>query len=746
MEIPKNNKIKFVACTLALGFFTAASALATDVSREITSGSFSNRVYAGDTLADPAENSSLVVRDADGTNITFTSWANFYGGLYNAGVSGTSFLSVSGLKYTPTTFSNNTILAFYGGNYLKSTETLNVSAGSTTVSVSDSDVFAMVYGGSQVRGTGVVTTAGTTSVSVSNVVFSGHYNGTYIWPGAVYGSANVDQGASYDGGAATVVANNVKGVTYGSDGQITNNPGLYIYGGGKLIGSTSASHFTVESTSVSVGGSETRAEYVFGGSVVGGDANSLEGTYVSVGHTSVSVDGGFYKEHIVGGNFSNSFGKSYVGVLGENGEWTADASAKYATDVVVKATSADSTAMVIGGSYSLSTASPKCAPDAHVYGDTHVRIESGATVAKVIGGGRAQTAAGVAAKSVVHGDTHVEIAGGNLTEVYGGGYYYTAVAATQHDGAMVTGDTHVSISGGNISGDVVAGGVNSSVDGSTNLVISGGTIGGDVYAGSYMANVGGNATVTISGGTFTKEGAVIDGCAGSVSGTSVLNIVNTGATAGTTIKNFDEVVVSGTSDFTIGTVADGVKLTAFGGTIAGTQFTAGTVANVSAGESGAIAQENQSVSAGSRIEVTHSESTVVLSTTTEAITVSKAESIATADVVLPKANETVVAAWSFEITKEADTEVMVTLDVGPDVGLDSIRVYHKADDAADWNDVTGTDQISNVTLSEGKLSFITKSFSSYAAAIVPEPSAFGLFAGLGALALVASRRRRQKKA
>ena len=743
MEIPKHKTMKLAGCVLALGFFTAASALATDVSREITSGSFSNRVYAGDTPADPAENSSLVVRDADGTNITFTSWANFYGGLYNAGVSGTSSLSVSGLKYTPTEFSTGTILAFYGGNYLNSTETLNVPAGSTTVSVSDSDVYAMVYGGSQVRGKGVVATAGTTSVSVSNVVFSGYYD-TYIWPGAVYGSANVDHGASYDGGAATVVANNVKGVTYGSEGQITNNPGLYIYGGGKLIGSDSASHFTVESTSVSVGGSETRAEYVFGGSVVGGDRKSLEGTYVSVGHTSVSVDGGFYKEHIVGGNNTDRYGKSYVGVLGENGEWTADASAKYATDVVVKATSADSTATVVGGSYSLTVDSPACAPDAHVYGDTHVRIESGATVAEVIGGGLAQTAAGVAAKSVVHGDTYVEIAGGNVTEVYGGGYYYTAETEMQHAGAMVTGDTHVSISGGNISGDVVAGGLNSSVDGSTNLVISGGTIGGDVYAGSYTANVGGNATVTISGGTFTKEGAVIDGCAGTVGGTSVFNIVNTGATAGTTIENFDEVVVSGTSDFTIGTVADGVKLTAFGGTIAGTQFTAGTVANVSAGESGAIASEKQSVSAGSRIEVTHSESTVVLSTATAAIIVSKAENIGAESISLGGADTVVLSAWAFSVEKDADTEVMVTLDVGENVSLDMIRIHHKEDGAGDWTDVTGTDQISNVTLSKGKLSFTTKQFSSYAATTIPEPSQFGLLAGLAALALAGTRRRRKR--
>ena len=294
-------------------------------------------------------------------------------------------------------------------------------------------------------------------------------------------------------------------------------------------------------------------------------------------------------------------------------------------------------------------------------------------------------------------------------------------------------------------------------DGTGEMTISDG---GKATAGSVYVNSA--SSLAITGGTLVVSGNdTVDAETSETS--SVLQnkgTISIDASAGKIQLTGDSATISNTGKFVIsaGTMNAGTTATvvtdksgaavvlegtvnAFGGTYENGVFTAGAKETVDESIS-----SDKTVAAGCRIEVTHLESTVVLSTTTEAITVSKAESIATAEVVLPKANETVVAAWSFEITKAENTEVMVTLDVGPDVGLDSIRVYHKANDAAEWNDVTGTDQISNVTLSEGKLCFITKSFSSYAAAIIPEPSAFGLFAGLGALALVASRRRRQKKA
>ncbi|MGN0860974.1 MAG: PEP-CTERM sorting domain-containing protein, partial [Candidatus Spyradosoma sp.] len=197
--------------------------------------------------------------------------------------------------------------------------------------------------------------------------------------------------------------------------------------------------------------------------------------------------------------------------------------------------------------------------------------------------------------------------------------------------------------------------------------------------------------------------------------------------------------------FTIGTVAEGVTVTAFGGTLAGTQFTAGTVANVSADDSGAISQENQSVAANTSVTISQKSDTVTLSTASTAITVSKAESLDTRTISVSEIGAVVLSAWSFDITNSG-ADVMVTLDVGETVSVDAVRVYHKSDDeGAKWEDVTK--EVGNLAVSkDGKVSFTTKSFSSYAVASVPEPSTFGLLAGLGALALVAARRRRQKNA
>ena len=271
------------------------------------------------------------------------------------------------------------------------------------------------------------------------------------------------------------------------------------------------------------------------------------------------------------------------------------------------------------------------------------------------------------------------------------------------------------------------------VNSASSLAITGGML---VVSGNDTVDAGTSETSSV----LQNEGTIsIDASAGKIQLTgNSATISNTGKfviSAGTMEAETTATVVtdkSGNAVVLTGTV------NAFGGTYADGVFTAGAKTEVE----GPISSATE-VSAGCRIEVTHSESTVVLSTTTDVITVSEAKNISES-ISVGSAGTVVLSAWAFSVEKDADTEVMVTLDVGENVSLDMIRIHHKADGSEDWDDVTGTDQIANVTLSKGKLSFTTKKFSSYAATTIPEPSQFGLLAGLAALALAGTRRRRRK--
>lgn len=113
------------------------------------------------------------------------------------------------------------------------------------------------------------------------------------------------------------------------------------------------------------------------------------------------------------------------------------------------------------------------------------------------------------------------------------------------------------------------------------------------------------------------------------------------------------------------------------------------------------------------------------------------------------------AAWDFEFAEDGNgnachEEVLVVMNVGEGLSLDTIKIYHK-ENGEKWDDYT--DKVGNISYDSetGLLAFTTTEFSTYGidtgngsnSIAVPEPSAFGLLAGLGALALVASRRRRR---
>ena len=106
------------------------------------------------------------------------------------------------------------------------------------------------------------------------------------------------------------------------------------------------------------------------------------------------------------------------------------------------------------------------------------------------------------------------------------------------------------------------------------------------------------------------------------------------------------------------------------------------------------------------------------------------------------ANESVAIAWHFDVSGIESGE-SVTIETTIKTGLNDseINIFHKGDeDGAEWTEADVSDV--NYDATTGKLSFKANSFSSYAV-VVPEPSMFGLFAGLGALLLVGTRRRRR---
>ncbi|MBE6401870.1 MAG: hypothetical protein E7037_07610 [Verrucomicrobia bacterium] len=533
-------------------------------------------------------------------------------------------------------------------------------------------------------------------------------------------------------------------------GKISNGLGMGVFGG--VSGASGGCASLVGNTSVTVGnGGDT--SFIAGGNRM---AANLTGSI------SLCVESGGSVGGILGGNYVHDTLSSTSTIDGDisiNVSGTVQVKTSWLSNNVING--------IIGGG-----------ANTNVTGTTNITINDTADVSGGIAGGSAGHTEGVRvenSKITINGGT-IKATGSQkyvgIVEVDNAIVGGNIALGVQQAASYTMGTSEISISGGTITGDIYGGGIaqgnnyvaSSTVESAsitidaTNAV----SISGNIYGGGRADTAKSTATVATANVTFTGAGSNLtftgtvsgdgSGAGTSATGTSTFTFDGyTGVFAGT-IANFDELVVKNASAVT--GANDGiVKIENVGKVSLKDTSTLKLETAVSSGNnleiSGGSLSEGSSVTLTTNASVTVKASdtiSVTLTSSAEGVVVNKAEQIATSDVEISVEGvvvENVLAAWSFEV-ENGGSGVTVTMDVGENVDVSTIKIFHREDSNSAWEDYT--DIVSDITLVDGKLTFTATSFSDYTAVetvAAPEPSAFGLLAGLGALALVASRRRRK---
>ena len=530
-----------------------------NASVNIYGGTVNGRIYAGGSQAGTTVKGSASVNISDGVvngsiygtggvvegsiSISVTGGTikgNIYAGGLNVGVAGTKTVNISDYSNPDKDNKNH----FYGGSSVTQSGTadalLEIVDGDVIMNVADTEAYADIFGGASVtKSNYVFVEAGSSDVTVKNLLINGYDSGKTIWTGRVYGAgqisnsgnSSVDNYDVYYQASSNVHVTNIGGITVNKDdGSVTHNPGARVYGGGYLYWSRK-SELTVGSTNVVVDEDlqkdsdvKTELAHVIGGSLISGTIDGVNASTIITGNTDVTVNAGVISAWLVGGNNSNWFGRSVIGVADENGayEYNGEKYSAGSTKVTLNDGGSE-TLSIIGGSLTdyASYYEAGRLREAVVFGKTEI-IMNGGTAYEAVGGGYAlyqNQNADTSGKltgvenplSNVEGETNVTVNGGTIkSNVIGGGYAYSNQAASLSSIANVTGNTFVAIGGtaaveGNVYGGGYADGGEADVTGNTSVNVTGGTVAGNIYGGGYHANVNGNATVTITGGTVSGD-------------------------------------------------------------------------------------------------------------------------------------------------------------------------------------------------------------------------------------------------
>ena len=530
-----------------------------NASVNIYGGTVNGRIYAGGSQAGTTVKGNASVNISDGVvngsiygtggvvegsiSISVTGGTikgNIYAGGLNVGVAGTKTVNISDYSNPDKDNKNH----FYGGSSVTQSGTadalLEIVDGDVIMNVADTEAYADIFGGASVTNSDYVSVeAGSSDVTVKNLLINGYDSGKTIWTGRVYGAgqisnsgnSSVDNYDVYYQASSNVHVTNIGGITVNKDdGSVTHNPGARVYGGGYLYWSRK-SEMTVGSTNVVVDEDlqkdsdvKTELAHVIGGSLISGTIDGVNASTIITGNTDVTVNAGVISAWLVGGNNSNWFGRSVIGVADENGayEYNGEKYSAGSTKVTLNDGGSE-TLSIIGGSLTdyASYYEAGRLREAVVFGKTEI-IMNGGTAYEAVGGGYAlyqNQNADTSGKltgvenplSNVEGETNVTVNGGTIkSNVIGGGYAYSNQAASLSSIANVTGNTFVAIGGtaaveGNVYGGGYADGGEADVTGNTSVNVTGGTVAGNIYGGGYHANVNGNATVTITGGTVSGD-------------------------------------------------------------------------------------------------------------------------------------------------------------------------------------------------------------------------------------------------